>query len=645
MKLSSVMGRLENGFFEVYVGTFLLLVIRSIWPSLMTMSWWTLAFQTTSFALSRFIVIALTVGFGFCLRRLFRRIIRFTNSIWALFLGTTMVLMLLYSYIRREFSLLYPLNFTGALLWQAASEKGMKNLRLRSIWIMLLLGLSLCSGLFLPAFEAKWFQHSFSLQTLKGNALDSTVPLDNHTLFAWETDKLGDPWQGNKQPIFYIQGERKVYIQSQVYDLFDSNGWWYRSNTPSLVNAQSPIRLSKTDSLTDSKDLRVENYRIMTIAPIAEGIGLPMPAQVLSFRLITKRENQFNYFDKVDTLVSTATLPARTEYEVLANVPNYNAKILRQIDPKANVILPAWNFGLTKGADQIQQLALDITKQSETPYDKIQALVEYIKTHETYNLSPPHSEPGELVEDFLFKTHEGYCVHFASALAIMCSSLRYPARIVMGFVQDTSLPDGAFNPLPDKSNTTVRVLSQENAHSWAEVYFPGYGWIPFEATPGFFNPMEPQEVQENSSLPIDTQEVALQKESLRESRIDREEALNQVDSSTQSKNVWTKLGISVLSSILVFYLGRSYWLKKHWLRLNSREKIARLYLQMIKKLALKERLKEGWSPREVLEEAMRLKTSQSEVFQELISLVEEGLYGPNISEKQVERVKELIRKI
>lgn len=36
------------------------------------------------------------------------------------------------------------------------------------------------------------------------------------------------------------------------------------------------------------------------------------------------------------------------------------------------------------------------------------------------------------------------------------------------------------------------VITNADAHSWPEVYFPTYGWLPFEPTPGFYNEDQPQ---------------------------------------------------------------------------------------------------------------------------------------------------------
>ena len=77
------------------------------------------------------------------------------------------------------------------------------------------------------------------------------------------------------------------------------------------------------------------------------------------------------------------------------------------------------------------------------------------------------------------RTKHGYCLHYASTMAILLRAANpdnpIPTRIVQGF-----LPA---DPVAGVVNVTNR-----GAHAWVEVYFPGYGWIPFDPTGGGSRP-------------------------------------------------------------------------------------------------------------------------------------------------------------
>jgi hypothetical protein len=70
-------------------------------------------------------------------------------------------------------------------------------------------------------------------------------------------------------------------------------------------------------------------------------------------------------------------------------------------------------------------------------------------------------------------TKRGYCQHFAGAMALMLRYLGIPARVAAGFTS------GSYDA--DSHEWTV---TDHEAHDWVEVYFPGWGWIPFDPTPG-----------------------------------------------------------------------------------------------------------------------------------------------------------------
>jgi hypothetical protein len=77
----------------------------------------------------------------------------------------------------------------------------------------------------------------------------------------------------------------------------------------------------------------------------------------------------------------------------------------------------------------------------------------------------------EPVDYVLFESQEGYCTYYATTMMIMLRSQGIPARVAAGFAL------GTYDPVAN----AYRVL-ESDAHTWVEVYFPGYGWVEFEPT-------------------------------------------------------------------------------------------------------------------------------------------------------------------
>ena len=65
---------------------------------------------------------------------------------------------------------------------------------------------------------------------------------------------------------------------------------------------------------------------------------------------------------------------------------------------------------------------------------------------------------------------EGYCTYFASAMTVLCRMAGLPARYVEGFVAQPGADGFAY-------------VTGKEAHAWTEVYFEGFGWVPFDPTP------------------------------------------------------------------------------------------------------------------------------------------------------------------
>lgn len=112
-------------------------------------------------------------------------------------------------------------------------------------------------------------------------------------------------------------------------------------------------------------------------------------------------------------------------------------------------------------------------KGATGPYAKAEAIRRYVGGRCTYNLQAARVPAGrDPIDYFLNDSRQGYCDLYASSVAIMCRMAGLPARIATGFNGGEPMTEetGAFQ------------IRESNRHAWAEVYFVGQGWVPFDAT-------------------------------------------------------------------------------------------------------------------------------------------------------------------
>ena len=159
-------------------------------------------------------------------------------------------------------------------------------------------------------------------------------------------------------------------------------------------------------------------------------------------------------------------------YEADSDISKPSPKQLRE----AGNSLPQFASAYLQVPDldpRIPQLAARITASASNSYDQATALEQYLQSHYAYTLTLPGAPVSDPLANFLFERKQGHCEYFASSMAVMLRTLRIPSRVVNGFRSDE------FNDV-----TGNYVIRAKNAHSWVEAYFPGYGWITFDPTPG-----------------------------------------------------------------------------------------------------------------------------------------------------------------
>jgi Transglutaminase-like superfamily len=141
---------------------------------------------------------------------------------------------------------------------------------------------------------------------------------------------------------------------------------------------------------------------------------------------------------------------------------------------------------------RVRDLADQITANANTPYDKAKAIENYLKTFE-YTLRvepPPYNADG--VDHFLFNLKRGYSEYFGSAMTVLLRTQGIPARLATGYTVGDELPD----------QEDVFIVNDSHSHAWVEVFFPRYGWITFEPTPGNSLPLATIPVQDPAASPF-----------------------------------------------------------------------------------------------------------------------------------------------
>jgi transglutaminase-like putative cysteine protease len=123
-----------------------------------------------------------------------------------------------------------------------------------------------------------------------------------------------------------------------------------------------------------------------------------------------------------------------------------------------------------------EALLARVKANAKTPYDLAKAIVNVLGNQKEYtydtNVTDLTCSSDSQVECFA-RYKRGYCLHYASTMAMLLRAAYpenpIPTRLVEGF-------------LPGKRVGNIETVENRGAHAWVEVYFPGYGWIPFDPT-------------------------------------------------------------------------------------------------------------------------------------------------------------------
>jgi transglutaminase-like putative cysteine protease len=271
----------------------------------------------------------------------------------------------------------------------------------------------------------------------------------------------------------------RYYWRGRSYDRF-VNGQWYTSGTvreeysPAVTNPFHVDMLNKTPAHfvfnTGENSFSLLYSPAQPVWMSRPGVTFAVPAEggkdIIAWHAYPALRGGETY--QLDAILSN---PNRLELqEAGTNYPEWVTQKYLQL-PK--------DF-----SPRIQELAREITADTQTPFEKAIAITRYLRENIAYSQTIPDAPRNkDRLEWVLFEYKQAYCVYYAASEVLMLRSVGVPARMAVGFTQGER----------DENSYVVRRL---NSHAWPEVYFPGIGWVEFEPTAGqapLDRPLPPQD--------------------------------------------------------------------------------------------------------------------------------------------------------
>jgi len=304
--------------------------------------------------------------------------------------------------------------------------------------------------------------------------------------FVWNAQYGGLKWSGRPTNVLQVQSDRPpAYLRAAVLDDFVGNAW--KVGIPLAADSLEPAT---------ALSARHETRESVTVLDLADthlvGGSVPIRFKAAGGAPLLVSEPGFASLDQ--------NLPKGFRYTVWSytarpsaarlrrSKPDYPAVLAEEgmLSPGGALTLPPFgtpdraatmlSYVATRPAlaryVPLARLAERVAGRARTPYDAVADLENWFVSSGKFRYTnhPPVLSPP--LVGFVTRTHAGYCQYFAGAMALMLRYLGVPARVAVGFA------GGTYDP-----NQHLWNISDREAHAWVEVWFKGYGWLPFDPTP------------------------------------------------------------------------------------------------------------------------------------------------------------------
>ena len=295
-------------------------------------------------------------------------------------------------------------------------------------------------------------------------------------------DQLGGKPNPKDDPVMMVSTPRTTYLRGVILNEYTGRKW--QNTTGARRYLRQSARLASMREALFDENLPPLSVRNALCDPVT--VSVRMINDSASTLFVPQRVRELYpggdlvpYFSNSSELFITRNLKAEDTYSVSA--PLFQAgdpglgtliEICSTLEDSAySDVIDTYTILPGHLEEPVYALAMEITSAKASPYQKALAIQSWLGRNYRYTLDvDPQPSDIDFVTHFLLDTREGYCTHFASAMTVLCRMVGLPARYVEGYLAE-----------PDESgNALVTGLS---AHAWTEVYFSGFGWLTFDATP------------------------------------------------------------------------------------------------------------------------------------------------------------------
>ncbi len=324
--------------------------------------------------------------------------------------------------------------------------------------------------------------------------------------------QLGGPAEPREEPVMAVITPKRAYLRGVVKNVYTGRSWLDDTGGRRYLWAASrwqPLRSTTFDMALPQAAERdytgVMTPYTLSIRMLGESASSMFVPQRL--RSLEPEGDLTPYFNIGSEVFATRNL-------ALGDVWTVEAPLYRADDAGVRELVEACGDAADENwadvnrkyralPDHLEQAVFDIAYEAvagaDTPYEMAWALQQYLASNYTYTLDVDRQPPElDFVSTFLLLEKEGYCTYFASAMTVLCRMVGLPARYVEGYLAT-----------PDADG--LAIVTGKEGHAWTEVYFKGFGWLTFDATPAsaeiaYAPPQQPDASDDGEDGPIDTPE-------------------------------------------------------------------------------------------------------------------------------------------